>query len=442
MVASQRRLVDAVKAAATHPRERAIQSIVNSVGNAQVVLIGEMTHGTKEFYEFRCEITKTLVEKCGFSFVAVEGDWPDVYRINRFVQTDKTSDSKPEQSLRDFTRFPQWMWRNETIRDFVGWLRKHNDSQKLTGGRSVGMYGLDLYSMFRSSEEVVKYLSKVDPAAAELATERYGHLSRYRNKEERYGYDVGLKLAPSVEQEVLTVLLDLLKKGPEYIKSTGGFLDGDEYFYTTQNARVVTDAEEYYRKSMFHDESTWNIRDTHMANTLEHLIAYHEDKSVNKEKPVKAVVWAHNSHVGDSRATGYSETGEFNIGQLIRDRFGLTHTFNIGFTTFNGTVTAANYWGGPAEKMVLNDAESDTYESVLHEAKLGEYALIFRNAESSIPNIELAKLMDTSRYERMIGVQYVKKTERRSHYIRCHLPKQFDCVVHIDRTSALKPLED
>jgi len=452
-------------------------SILNAVGDAEVVMIGEATHGTEEFYRLRAEITKTLIEEKGFSFVAVEGDWPDVYRVNRYAQMAQAEplDASAIEALRDFQRFPTWMWRNHIMANFTEWLKEHN-SHIQDSKKRVGVYGLDLYSMFTSAHEVIHYLDEVDPSAAKLARRRYGTLDQYKDEPHDYAAAVMLGISPSCEKAVVQMLVDICRKGPEYL-SNKGMVDGEELFYAQENAVVVKDAEEYYRKAYAGGAVTWNLRDRHMHNTLKEILQHYSQKR-GWPRP-KAVVWAHNSHLGDARATSVSEMGEFNIGQLVRQTFGLNKSFNIGFSTYNGTVRAATKWGKPGEVMEINDARPESYEYLLHTAALraaqaeetkkkplkdknkaegdGEemelesdenemdFAIVLRSNSEDVPvDRNLVKMLKESRLERAIGVQYVKdpRKEIHAHYFDAVLPEQFDVVIHVDRTSALRALDD
>jgi len=294
---------------------------------------------------------------------------------------------------------------------------------------------------------VIQYLEKVNKEDAKVARKRYGTLNRYRGNESQYGIEVVCQMTPSREQEVVNMLMDMYQKGREYISSSGG----DEYFWELQNARLVKDAEEYYRKSYMGGNVTWNLRDNHMFENLKNLITFYEDKSSfcrDKSRSsgkcvAKAVLWAHNSHLGDARATEYG-FHEYNLGQLIRQEFGLENSFSVGFTTFTGTVRAAKKWGGPGEVFSLTIPDEDTYEYLLHDASSGgaNFIVILRSLTSDIITDKKAiEILMPARYERMIGVQYAKKTERQSHYVKCTLPKQFDALVHFDCSSALIPLD-
>jgi len=412
--------------------------LLEAVGDSQVVMIGEASHGTHEFYHIRAEITKRLIQEKGFNMVTVEGDWPDVYRANRYV-CSQGKDNSAEESLRNFTRFPRWMWRNTVVRDFVDWMKTHNDTLEFK--EKARFYGLDLYSLFTSADEVIKYLDKVDPKAAGSAREKYGTLDTYRGDEFQYARDVAFGFEPSREKEVVDMLVHLLKKGSDYIKANGGFLNGDELFYTIQNARVVKDAEEYYRMAFRGGTVTWNLRDKHMVDTLQELLKFHKDK-IGQERP-KAVIWAHNSHLGDSRAFERNKmTGKWNVGQLVRERYGLDNSFNIGFTTFGGSVMASESWGAEGRKWELNTADNDSYEYLFHNAVPSNYSLLMRsNSEAIKPEQDLVSALMPERVERLIGVMYVKYRERSAHYQEVVMPQQFDSVIHYDITSALQPLD-
>lgn len=453
-------------------------SILNAVGDAEVVMIGEATHGTEEFYHLRAEITKKLIEEKGFSFVAVEGDWPDVYRLNRYAQLAEAEheDANAAEALGDFQRFPTWMWRNHVMANFAEWLKDYN-SRIEDYKKRVGVYGLDLYSMYTSAHEVIHYLDDIDPAAAKLARRRYGTLDQFKDEPHDYAAAVMLGISPSCENAVVQMLVDICRKGPEYL-SGKGMVNGEQLFYAQENAVVVKDAEEYYRKAYAGGAVTWNLRDRHMHNTLKEILQHYNEKR-GWPKP-KAVVWAHNSHLGDARATSVSQMGEFNIGQLVRQTFGLNKCFNIGFSTYQGTVRAATKWGRPGEVMEINEARPESYEYLFHTAALratqqeeakkkpqkdkskaegegeeememeeGEenemdFAVILRSNSSEVPvDRTLVKLLKESRLERAIGVQYVKdpRKEIHAHYFDAILPDQFDVVIHIDRTSALRPLD-
>ena len=306
------------------------------------MLIGEASHGTHEFYRERAQITKRLIREKGFTAVAVEADWPDAYRVNRYVR-GRGDDAEAIDALAGFQRFPAWMWRNADVLDFVGWLRDHNDSVRPAMPK-VGFYGLDLYSLHASMEAVIAYLDKVDPEAAERARHRYACFDLYGDDPQAYGFAAGLQLGQTCENEVVTQLVDLRRHAAEYALRDGRIAE-DDYFYAEQNARLVRDAEQYYRTMYRGEVSSWNLRDRHMAETLDALVDFFERNG----PAAKVVVWAHNSHLGDARATQMGVRGEWNVGQLVRQRYGRDAVL-VGFTTYDGTVTAASNWDAPAER--------------------------------------------------------------------------------------------
>jgi erythromycin esterase-like protein len=420
---------DVIRSAA-HPLAggaRDYDPLLSLIGDARLVLLGEASHGTHEFYRERARITQRLVEEHGFTLVAVEADWPDAYRVNRWVRRTGP-DTVAAEALGDFERFPRWMWRNREVLAFVSWLRDYNDA-RAPGRSAVGFYGLDLYSLFGSIEAVIDYLDQVDPEAARRARTRYECFDHFGDDPQTYGYSADLGLSPSCEREVVQQLLELQRRG---LTPTGGSQEGleDETFSAEQNARLVKNAEEYYRTMFRGRISSWNLRDRHMAETLQALLA-HFDKGGG---PTKAVVWEHNSHIGDARATSMGASGEWNVGQLTREQYG-SEAVLVGFTTFTGTVTAAADWGDPAERKRVRPALPDSYEALLHTSADGpDFLLSLRDAET-------AAVLRRPRLERAIGVIYRPETERQSHYFEARLPDQFDAVVHFDETNAVEPLD-
>ncbi len=412
-----------------HPLRGAAQDfdpLIELAEDARIVLIGEATHGTHEFYRQRAQLTKRLILEKGFIAVAAEADWPDAYRVNRYVR-GIGHDSEAEESLRGFKRFPAWMWRNADVLDFVGWLREHND--ELDASEKVGFYGLDLYSLHASIEAVLQYLEKTDPEAAKRARYRYACFEHFGEDPQAYGYAASFGLSPNCEREVIEQLLEMRDRRRDLLKRDGLAVE-DELFEAEQNARVVKNAEEYYRAMFLGRVSSWNLRDTHMADTLDALLA-HLDPRVGK---AKVVVWAHNSHVGDARATQMGEAGELNIGQLARERHPGEARL-IGFSTYHGTVTAASDWGGPAERKRIRPALPGSYEELFHQAGTPAFLLVLRDLG------EAAGALREPRLQRAIGVIYLPETERASHYFHARLPEQFDAILHIDKTRALEPLE-
>jgi len=401
-------------------------ALLERVGDARVVLLGEASHGTHEFYRERARITKRLIQERGFSAVAIEGDWPDAYRVNRFIR-GAGSDRDAEESLRGFRRFPTWMWRNADVLDFVGWLRAHNDG--LPSAAQVGFFGLDLYSLGASMEAVIRYLDEHDPAGAERARRRYECLQPYSGASTEYGRAVLLGVSPSCRRGVLEQLVELRRGAADYLRPDGIAAE-DEYFSAEQNAVLVGDAEEYYRTMLGDAAASWNQRDRHMADTLDHLIA-HLDRH---DGAGRVVVWEHNSHIGDARATEMGQRGELNIGQLMRERHPRDVVL-VGFSTYTGTVTAASSWGGPAERMRVRPAMDGSYEAIFHGVGLQAFLVC------PLPDARCAPALGQPRLERAIGVIYRPQTERQSHWFATDITSQFDAVVHIDVTRAVEPLE-
>ena len=401
--------------------------LLDLVGDARFVLLGEATHGTQEFYRERAQITKRLIREKGFNAVAVEADWPDAYRVNRFVRGEG-NDAEAVDALGGFKRFPQWMWRNADVLDFVGWLRAHNDKQT-SAERKAGLYGLDLYSLHSSIEAVLAYLAKLDPASAKRARKRYACFDHFGKDTQTYGLATGLGMAPTCEDAVVNELVELRLREAAYLQRDGR-VAADEFFCTEQNALVVKNAEQYYRTMFRGEVSSWNLRDHHMMETLVALAAHLEQFT----KPAKVVVWAHNSHLGNARATQMSERGEFNLGQLARERFGHQAVL-IGLTTHCGTVTAASDWDAPAERKKVRPSVPESYEMLFHHAEHPRFWLEFEKHPEVAFNLRGARL------ERAIGVIYRPETELASHYFTARLPDQFDAVLHFDETRAVEPLE-
>jgi erythromycin esterase-like protein/predicted phosphoribosyltransferase len=399
------------------------------VGDARLVLIGEASHGTQDFYEARAAMTRRLIEEKGFTAVACEADWPDAYRVNRYVR-GRTQDGTAEEALRDFERFPTWMWRNTAVLDFVGWLRERNDRVGDERARA-GFYGLDLYSLRRSMQEVIAYLETVDPAAAARARERYSCFDHHAGDDgQSYGYAAAYGAGESCERKAVEQLVEIQRLAGERARSDG-LLAEDEAFFAEQNALVVRDAERYYRTMFGGRTSSWNLRDTHMMDSLDALVGH---LSRQRGEPAKVVVWAHNSHVGDARATESRMRGELTIGQLVRERHPGACRL-IGFTTYTGTVTAADDWGAPAERKWVRPALPDSVEELFHDTGEKNFMVAFDLAPKA------TDVLDAARLERAIGVIYRPETERQSHYFRCRVAHQFDAVIHVDDTRALEPLE-
>lgn len=401
--------------------------LLELIGEARFVLLGEATHGTHEFYAQRARITERLIAEKGFTAVAVEADWPDAYRVNRYVRADG-DDGDAVSALGGFQRFPSWMWRNADVVNFVNWLRAWNERQP--GTARAGFYGLDLYSLFTSMEEVLRYLDQVDPEAAAEARKRYACFDHYGDDSQQYAYSAGLGHSESCQREVITQLQQLQLRAADYMRRDD-IGASDAFFYAQQNARLVKNAEEYYRTMFRGRVSSWNLRDRHMADTLDAL-ALHLGET--RALPPKIVVWEHNSHIGDARATEHGRLGELNVGQLSRQRYG-DDAFLVGFSTYQGWVTAASDWDGPAERKQVRPAMAGSYEDAFHQSDLGNFMLPLR-----APSAARAALLE-ARLERAIGVLYLPRTERQSHYFSAQLPQQFDAIIHFDVTDAVQPLE-
>ena len=398
--------------------------LMKTIGDASLVLIGEASHGTHEFYRERAQITKRLIKEKNFTAVAVEADWPDAYRVNRYVR-GLGSDADAVEALSGFKRFPAWMWRNADVLDFVGWLRTYNDDLAPRANK-VGFYGLDLYSLHTSIAAVLDYLDRIDPEAAQRARARYACFDHFGKDEQAYGYATSLGIAESCEEEVVGQLVEMHRRAAEYARRDGR-IAADEYFYASQNARLVLNAERYYR-SMFRGRiSSWNLRDRHMVETLESLRQYLGTHA-------KIVVWAHNSHLGDARATSMGEEGEWNVGQIVRELHDQDAVL-IGLTTHHGTVTAASDWDGPAERKLVRPALFNSFEALFHDVGIPRFLLNLRNTDHA------ATALHEPMLERAIGVIYRPETERASHYFHARLAEQFDAVIHFDETRAVEPLE-
>jgi erythromycin esterase-like protein len=401
--------------------------LIRQIGNARFVLLGEASHGTHEFYRERARITKRLIQEKGFTAVAVEADWPDAYQVNRYVR-GVSEHAEAIDSLTGFKRFPTWMWRNADVLDFIGWLRTHNDSLLLEENK-VGFYGLDLYSLHTSIGAVLSYLIKVDPEAAQRARYRYSCFDHFGEDTQTYGYAAGFGLTESCENEVVSQLIELRKRATEYA-GRDGRVAADDFFFAEQNARLIKNAEEYYRSMFRGSVPSWNLRDRHMAETLEALVGHIESRG----QRAKVIVWAHNSHLGDARATEMGQRGELNVGQLIRERHG-NEAMLVGFSTYTGTVTAASDWDAPAQRMRVRPALPESYEALFHGIGLPSFQVLIGKGNRA------AAALKEPRIERAIGVIYRPDSERQSHYFYAHVGSQFDAVLHFDVTRAVEPLE-
>ncbi len=398
----------------------AIGSLIERLSQSRIVLLGESTHGSHEFYRMRARISRELIEKHSFDFVAVEADWPDAARIDDYVTGQSR---KPRVAFTPFARFPTWMWRNQEVRHFVKWLHEHN-RQRGQARAPAGFHGLDLYSMFTSIAAVLGYLDDVDPHAARVARERYGLLTPWQKNPAAYGRAVLAGRYQSSEQAVVSMLRDMLSRRIEYSQD-----DGERFFDATRNAALVANAERYYRAMYYGSAVSWNLRDTHMFETLEALLEFYGPGS-------RGIVWEHNSHVGNALATEMSARGELNVGQLCRTKY-QDGVAIVGFGTDHGTVAAASNWDAPMQVMQVRPAHPESYERMFHDSEIPAGMLHLRVPRRSAVRDELG----SPRLERAIGVIYRPETELQSHYFQANLPRQFDEYIWFDETKAVSPCE-
>ncbi len=396
-----------------------LEALLERIGDARVVLLGEATHGTSEFYRMRARITRELILHRGFTLVAVEADWPDAARVDHYARHLPG----PPAPGAAFTRFPTWMWRNREVEEFTHWLRAHNGGVEAPE-RRVGFHGLDLYSLYTSIDAVLRYLDDVDPAAAKVARVRYGGLTPWQGDPAAYGRAVVTAGYRACEEQVVAMLRDLLDRRLAYQQR-----DGERFLDALQNARLVAAAERYYRAMYYGSRESWNLRDQHMFETLQVLLAF-------RGPDAKAVVWEHNSHVGNAAATEMGARGEHNVGQLARAAFGAA-AYLVGFGTDHGTVAAATDWGGPLEVKHVRPAHSESYERLCHDASVEAFLLALRQPRRPALRDELT----AARLERAIGVIYRPETELASHYFQAVLPEQFDEYIWFDETRAVTPLD-
>ncbi len=402
-------------------------SVLSFIADASIVLMGEASHGTHEFYNARATMAKRLIVEKNFRTIAIEGDFPDVYRINRYINF-QGDDTSARESLEDFKRFPLWMWRNEEMLSFIQWLRNYNKAQP--SEERVSIYGLDLYSLYTSIKIVIDQLQKIDPQAAAVAEQRYNCFDVYQDPQE-YGYLASVFEEKSCRQEALAEYVEIVKKRVAQFKYDN--LDTrQEKFYVQQNALLVKNAEQYYTSLFSTDRAaSWNMRDSHMMEVIRDVLKYNKGTG----RSHKMIVWAHNSHVGDARATQMASRGELNVGQLAKEEFG-AQAVAIGFTTYIGTVSAASAWDAPVERKKVRPALENSVEYFFHEIGAEAFVVI----PSQHP--ELYQLFSENKYlERAIGVIYLPQTERHSHYFYAQLSKQFDIIIHYDTTHAVKPID-
>ena len=408
-----------------------LDPLIERIGDAHYVLLGEASHGTSEYYTWRAELSKRLIREKGFSFLAVEGDWPDCYRVNRYVKGYLESGANAYEVLHAFERWPTWMWANREIVDLVEWLRRYNEQRRLPDDRKVGFYGLDVYSLWDSMRVVVDYLERIDPQLASNAKRAYRCFEPYGEDEQEYARATYL-VPTSCEAEAISVLRSLRERAPDF----GG--DGHEaYFNAEQNALVARNAELYYRTMVRGGPQSWNVRDHHMVDTLDRLMAHHEQ--FNPEP--KAIVWEHNTHIGDARFTNMANAGMVNVGQLVRQAHEDEGVVIVGFGSYRGSVIAGDEWGAPMRRMPVPEARAESFEAVMHAALSDdgtppEDALLVFDGSIDGGIGEL----DEPISHRAIGVVYDPGGERWGNYVPTIIPRRYDAFIFCDETQALAPL--
>ena len=393
-----------------------LDALLEDIGDRPIVMLGEASHGTHEFYTWRTAISKRLIQEKGFNFIAVEGDWPDCYKINRYVKGNKDAGDNIRDVLMNFDRWPTWMWANWEVAALADWLREYN--QKLPIDKKVGFYGLDVYSLWDSMREMVNYLEKEDPQAAQSVKKAIQCFEPYEENEHLYArYSM-------TEHSCRDQVLALLKE----VRLKAQFLDGDREagFNTEQNALIAVNAEKYYRSMVGFDNESWNVRDTHMMETLDRLMKFHG-------KQAKGIVWEHNTHIGDARATSMKRAGMVNIGQLAREEYGINKVYLVGFASYQGSVIAGEEWGAPMEEMDVPEARVGSIEDVLHKETPQDRYLLFTD---ELPE----KLYETHIHHRAIGVVYDPEREKYGNYVPSILSERYDAFIFFDETQALHPL--
>jgi erythromycin esterase-like protein len=397
-----------------------LDPLIERIGDSRYVLLGEASHGTSEFYAWRAEISKRLIADHGFSFIAVEGDWPDCYQVNRYVKAMPDSPSNAERVLHAFERWPTWMWANREVVELAEWMRSHNRGK--SAEQQAGFYGLDVYSLWDSMRAVTEYLERIDPNLASTARRAYKCFEPYAEDVQDYARATAL-VPTSCEDEAVAVLRALRSRAPEFRA------DGREgYFNAEQNALVAQNAELYYRTMVRGGPSSWNVRDRHMVETLDRLVAHHGPTS-------KAIVWEHNTHVGDARFTDLARAGMVNVGQLVRQSHGHEGVVLVGFGTHRGTVIAAEEWGAPMERMRVPPARGGTFEEAMHDAAVADALLIFEDDDDGgVPGLE------EPIGHRAIGVVYDPDAERWGNYVPTLVARRYDAFLYIDETRAVDPL--
>ncbi|MBI1344246.1 MAG: erythromycin esterase family protein [Terrimonas sp.] len=396
-----------------------LEPLLQKIGDARIVMLGEASHGTHEYYQWRAYITQRLIREKGFNFIAVEGDWPDCYRLNRFIKGYDTDNKSVYKVLHAFNRWPTWMWANWEIVALGEWLHQHNTG--LPANKKVGFYGLDVYSLWESMEAIMQYLEKTDMQAFHIAEEAFRCFEPYR-KDEGQAYARALQFVPDIcENEVVHLLKKIRQQLPTYNS------DYENVFSTEQNALVAVHAEKYYRAMLKGGPHSWNVRDRHMADTLARLLTFHGKNS-------KAIIWEHNTHIGDARATDMAADGMYNIGELARLEHHEKGVYLVGLGSYQGSVIAGSRWGGPIQKIQVPEARKDSWEYLLHKAGK-ENKLLFMDHFA-----EEDAFMETPIDHRAIGVVYHPEYEQYGNYVPSILPLRYDAFIYFNETSGLHPL--
>jgi erythromycin esterase-like protein len=401
-------------------KEQDIGALYEHIGQAKLVLLGEASHGTSEYYQWRATISRRLIEEKKFSFIAVEGDWPDCFLINQYVKGRLDPSQSARRVLSNFRRWPTWMWANEEMIDLVDWLKLHNDQQPEKS--KVGFYGLDVYSLWESLSTLTQQLKQYDPESVGMVEQVFHCFNRYQGNAHEYARATYFREA-TCEKHVHGLLEHLKTRKMIFDRHAEGHLQAE------QNARVLKNAEAYYRSMVRGGPMSWNIRDFHMTETLDELMKHHE----NHGNVAKGIVWEHNTHIGDARFTDMYESGEMNVGQLVRERYGEDNVVLVGFSCYQGSVIAARRWDAPMQAMPVPQGREGSWEEVLHRVSPDNKLMIFA------PQFASDELLE-ERGHRAIGVVYHPELEHRGNYVPTVLPRRYDALIYFDQTQALHPL--
>ena len=405
-----------------------LDPLLERIGDARWVLLGEASHGTSEYYTWRAELSKRLIREKGFSFVAVEGDWPDCYRVNRYVKGFPDSGASAEEVLHAFERWPTWMWANREVVEFIDWLRRYNEHRRMAEERKVGFYGLDVYSLWESMHAVLAYLETHDPALAAGARRAYRCFEPYGEDAQEYAR--ATYLVPTSCEDQAVAVLRALRAGTAEFKDDGR----ERFFNAEQNALVAANAEEYYRTMVRGGAASWNVRDHHMVETLDRLMQHH--RTFNPD--VKAIVWEHNTHIGDARFTNMASAGMVNVGQLVRQAHEDEGVVLVGFGSHRGSVIAAEEWGAPMRRLRVPEAREGSWEDMVHGAVVNQHRDALLLFDDLRP--ETLAHLDEPLPHRAIGVVYDPDHEQWGNYVPTLVARRYDAFIHVDQSRALSPL--